>query len=170
MYQKLLLVLVPFLFFSCEIQQERPAPLTQLQKREIQTRTFEDAQMKQVMKAMLDVLQDTGYIVKNANTELGLLVASKEVDCENRRDVLFATLVTSSGSGSQPRWNKNAIYEASANISQIGKNVKVRINFQEKILDNLGAPVRVRQILNPKEYQKFFESVSKGLFIHKENI
>lgn len=167
MFKRCLLLIVPFLFISCSIPQETVQPLTQLEKREIQTRTFEDAQMKHVLKAMIDVLQDTGYIVKNANTELGLLVASKEVDCERRSDVLLATLASSSN---PPRWKKNAIYEASANVSQIGKNVKVRINFQEKILDNLGAPVRIRQIMDPVEYQMFFEKVSKGLFIYKENI
>ena len=59
----------------------RPAvqpPKTQLEVREFQTRTFDVADPKLVMKAMLNVLQDDGYVVKNAVVDLGLITASQE--------------------------------------------------------------------------------------------
>ena len=39
---------------------------TQLQIRQFQTRSYETNDTKMVMKAMLNVLQDDGFIVKNA--------------------------------------------------------------------------------------------------------
>ncbi len=46
---------------------------TQLQIREFQTRSYETKDAKMVMKSLLNVLQDDGFIVKNANVELGLI-------------------------------------------------------------------------------------------------
>src|SRR5690349_12138102 len=55
-------------------------PRTQLQTREFQTRAYETTDTKMVMKALLNVLQDEGFIVKNANENLGLIVATKETE------------------------------------------------------------------------------------------
>ncbi len=62
---------------------------TQLQTREFQTRSYETNDMKMVMKALLNVLQDDGYIVKNANVDLGLLTATKEIDISAKGVVGF---------------------------------------------------------------------------------
>jgi hypothetical protein len=43
---------------------------TQLQIREIQTRTYDTHDTKAVLKTMLNVLQDDGFIVTEANTDL----------------------------------------------------------------------------------------------------
>jgi hypothetical protein len=59
-------------------------PKTQLEIREIQTRSYDTPDTKMVMKAVLNVLQDEGYNIKNAETELGLLTASKEIDIEDK--------------------------------------------------------------------------------------
>src|SRR5262245_46081965 len=57
-----------------------PPPQTQLQVREYQTRVFDIPDHKLAMKAMLNVLQDDGFVVKNAVVELGLITAEKEID------------------------------------------------------------------------------------------
>ena len=49
---------------------------TQLQIREIQTRSYDTNDTKIVMKVLLNMLQDEGFIVRNADTDLGLLTAS----------------------------------------------------------------------------------------------
>ena len=54
-----------------------PAPQkTQLQIREFQTRSYDTKDTRMVMKALLNVLQDDSFIVKNANVDLGLITAS----------------------------------------------------------------------------------------------
>jgi hypothetical protein len=63
---------------------------TQLQIREIQTRTYEILESKLVLKAMLNVLQDDGFIVKTAVPELGLLTATKEIDIEKESESIPA--------------------------------------------------------------------------------
>jgi hypothetical protein len=54
------------------------------------------------------------------------------------------------------------------NISEFGKQSKVRANFQVKILDNQGRAVEVYQVEDPKYYQDFFMKVDKGIFIQKQ--
>lgn len=78
---------------GCIHPQSDDLPITQLQKREIQTREFDTTNSKLVMKSMMNVLQDEGFIIKNAVMDLGLLSAEKNIDVENKTRAVLATLV-----------------------------------------------------------------------------
>lgn len=136
---------------------------SQLEIREIQTRTYDTSDSKMVLKTMLNVLQDDGFIVTEGNADLGLLSATKELDLQSQGAVFWGTFFNLS-------WDKNAIVEATANVSEFGKQTRVRVNFQQKVYDSTGAVSTVDQITDPKFYQEFFAKVDKGLFIQKENI
>ena len=116
--------------------------------------------------ALLNVLQDDGFIVKTAVVDLGLLTASKEVDVEKPASALFAKLM----SGISARWKKNKIIETTTNVSAFGKQTRVRVNFQMKTLDNKGGVCEIRQIEDLNYYQEFFSKVEKGVFIQKEKL
>lgn len=139
---------------------------TQLQVREIQTRTFDTADVKLVVKGVINVLQDDDYIVKNANLELGLVSATKEANVSSGTEKFFAFLFL----GRDARYKQNSIIECSANVSQLGDRIRVRANFQLKVLDNAGAAIEVRTIDDEKFYQEFFAKVDKGLFLEKEKL
>ena len=59
-------------------------PMTQLEKRQFQTRTYDSADKALVMKAMLNVLQDEGFIVYNANPLLGFIYGVKDFDTSDK--------------------------------------------------------------------------------------
>lgn len=139
---------------------------TQLQIREFETRTYDTSDVKMVMKAMLNVLQDDGFIVKNAALDLGLLSAEKAVDVENKGEAFMSALFW----GVNARWKKASIIECTGNVSDFGKQTRVRVNFQLKLLDNHGGIVEVKQIEDEKYYQDFFAKVDKGIFIQKEKL
>jgi hypothetical protein len=139
---------------------------TQLEIREFQTRTYETNDSKMVMKSLLNVLQDDGYIVKNANVELGLLSASKEVDIESKGEAFILSLLA----GHEARWKKNSIIECSCNVGEFGKLTRVRVNFQLKVMDNKGGVIKVETIEDPKFYQEFFAKVDKGIYIGKQRL
>ena len=139
---------------------------TQLQIREFQTKAYETNNTKMVMKALLNVLQDDAFIVKEANTELGFMTASKEIDVESKGSAFVATLFM----GSNAKWKKNSIIEATANISEFGTQTRVRMIFQTKTMDNKGGVVEVKQIQDEQYYQDFFAKVDKGIFIEKEKL
>ncbi len=161
----LTLLLASTLTFGCATSGVTPEK-TQLQIREFQTRSYDTNDVKMVMKALLNVLQDDGFIVKNANVELGLLTATKEVDVENKAAAFFATLFA----GYNATWSKNSIIECSGNVSEFGTQTRVRMVFQVKVMNNKGQVVEVKQIDDEKYYQEFFAKVDKGIFIQKEKL
>ena len=62
------------LLAGCATTGTGPAPAqTQLQIREFQTRTYETKDSAMVLKAVLNVLQDDGFIIKSADSNLGYL-------------------------------------------------------------------------------------------------
>jgi hypothetical protein len=139
---------------------------TQLQIREFQTRSYEARDTKQVMKAVLNALQDEGFLIKSADRELGFISASKEVDIEDGTERFFAKLFE----GNYARYKKSSQMEASANVSEFGKQTRVRMIFQTKILDNFNAPVNTIQVEDEIFYRDFFAKVDKSLFIEKEKL
>ncbi len=160
------LLLVLALLAGCAVEGPRP-PRTQLQKRQMQTRIFEVASEKLVMKAMINVLQDEGFMIELANLELGVLKAEKEVSVEDPNERLFAVLFA----GNNARWKKNQKIECTANVSRYGKKrIKVRVVFFSKILDNYGGVMEIRHIDSQRFYQDFFAKVDKSIFLAKENL
>ena len=105
-----------------------------------------------VMKALLNVPQDEGFIVKHASVELGLLNATKEVDIENKGEAVLLILLV----GADARWKKNSIIECTGNVSEFCNQMRVRVNFQMKVMDNRGNVIKVGQLEDAKYYQDFF--------------
>lgn len=153
------------LFVGCATRPPAPQK-TQLEIREFQSRSYETKDVKTVMKSLLNVLQDDGYIVKNANVELGLITATKEIDVEDTGTAVMLSLLA----GHEARWSKNSIIECSANVSDHGTQTRVRINFQLKTMNNKGEVMGVEQISDSTHYQEFFSKVDKGIFIQKEKL
>lgn len=158
-------------------------PKTQLEVREFQTRTFDTADGKLVMKAMLNVLQDDGYVVKNAVVELGLITATQEIDIAPGRSgsdggVLGGTVVIGGGPGgvifggprSAPAYRKTETRDFTGNVSEFGPQTKVRVSFQRKVLDNRGDVVEVEPIDDPVFYRDFFSRMDKSLYLQQEKL
>jgi hypothetical protein len=154
---------------GCAAPEVKPEQ-SQLQIREFQSRTFETKDTKMVLKAMLNVLQDDGFIVKNADADLGLLTATKEVDVTDTNAKAWSQFGSALSGKPGAAYRKNSIIEASANISGYGSQTKVRINFQKKVFDNKGGVIEVAPIVESLYYQAFFAKVDKGVFLQKENL
>lgn len=158
-----LALLVPL--SACRTRAPQPQA-TQLQIREFQTRTYATKDTKMVMKAVLNVLQDDGFIAKNADVDLGLITATKEIDVQDDTEAAWNTLLR----GKEARWKKNTIIECSANISDFGDETRVRVNFQAKMMNNRGEVMTVENVTDAAYYQTFFSKVDKGIFIAKEKL
>jgi len=163
-----------------------PPPQTALEVRAYQTRDFATPDAALVMKAMLNVLQDDGYVVKNAVVDLGLITAAKEIDVapgrSNAGGGLFGgfggavviggpgpggVIVGQDGSSAYP---KTELRDFTGNVSTFGQQTRVRVSFQRKVLDNRGGVVEVSPINDLKFYQDFFSRMDKGLFLQQEQL
>ena len=163
------LALFSLLFVSCSVQPPPPQK-SQLELRQMQTREYKapPGGLKRVMKAVINTLQDEGYMIKNADKELGFITAQRETDVQDKWETFFAHLGASNNAPA--RFSKNSILECSVNVSEYGKDMRVRAVFQNKVLDNLGGTVSVRQVDNGLFYQKFFSKVDKGIFIERQGL
>jgi hypothetical protein len=141
-----------------------PPQKTQLEIRQLQTRSYDTKDVKMVIKAVMHALQDDNFMIKQANVELGLLTAQKEVEVGGSSFTVFL------GRSSDQRVPNNAITEASANISEFGDQTRVRINFQYKVVDNKGVTMEVERIEKAEFYQQFFSKVDKAVFLGKEKV
>ncbi len=145
---------------------EKHTPKPQLEIRQMQTREYETNDRLMVMKAMLNILQDDGFIVKQANTDLGFFNASKDIDQEDTLAKVWGTFWW----GPNAQWVENSVIDCTANVSEFGEKTRVRVSFQIKQMNNKGGVETVHAIDDPKFYQEFFAKVDKGIFIEKEQI
>ncbi len=141
-------------------------PQSQLQIREFQTRQFDHTEVRLAMKAMMNVLQDEGFIIKQGNLDLGLLSAEKQVDVETRGEAFWATF----WGGSSARYKKNSIIECSVNVSEFGTAARVRTNFQVRLINNKNELMEVKPVTDEATYREFFAKTDKALFLAKEKL
>lgn len=159
---RLLAPIMTLVLFSCNAPPQQA--MTQLQLRQIQTRTLPTGDTKLAMKALLNVFQDEGYVVKNVDGDLGLLVASKEVSVEQAGTKFWSKFFW----GANALWEQHALIEASATLTGAGDEHRFRVNFQKKVLNNHGLVAGVEHIVDEEFYQDFFSKVQKALFIERE--
>ena len=152
--------------FAKTSKNEVITPQTQLQKRQYQTRQYDQISKADLMKAMLNVLQDEGFIVNNANSLLGFISGAKEFSPNDKTIDVKAELGTNKGL----MGCVVAVVEATANVSEYGKDYKVRINFKTKLLNAYGNAYKITEITDEQYYQNFFSKVDKAIFIQKQKI
>ena len=154
----LAIIVAPIAFAGCATTQAKP----QFQVREFQTRSFETADVKAVVKALMNVLQDDGYVTKQANLELGFVSATKEYEEGLKLGELLNPFKTVG------EMSRNTIVEATFNVSQYGEKSRVRATFQTKTLDRKGRVNKIKQIDDEQFYTDFFSKLNKGIFIDVE--
>ncbi|MGN1154482.1 MAG: hypothetical protein ACI4S3_10675 [Candidatus Gastranaerophilaceae bacterium] len=168
-FLSILLLLMVGCFVPCFAKKsanEVITPQTQLQKRQYQTRQYSNIQKATLMKAMLNILQDEGFIVNNANSLLGFISGAKEFSPNDKTIDMVAEFGTKKGTFGAVV----AVVEATANVSEYGKDYKVRINFKRKLLNAYGNAYKIDEVTDEKYYQNFFSKVDKAIFIQKQKI
>ncbi|MFA7659066.1 MAG: hypothetical protein WCY19_06510 [Candidatus Gastranaerophilaceae bacterium] len=171
------LAFVPIPTLAKKVKVEKTdSPLeTQLEKREFQTRIYNTKDTKMVMKSAINTLQDEGFNLSNANTELGIITAQKEFDVHmsTGKEILIRSVYAVAfgiiGLMLSENVVKSSVHSisASVNVSEFGKQTKVRVNFTEKTKKN---SAKVEDIKDEKIYQAFFEKLDKSLFIQNQGI
>lgn len=173
MIKNLLAILLILCFalpgFAQKRQEDIITPMAQLEKREFQTRTYTTSEKPVVMKAILNALQDEGYIVYNANPLLGFIYGIKEFDTSD------ANIDISKEFGlSKSRLNMNGIkvatLEVTANITEYGESMRVRVNFKRKLLNTYGNAQFVDDVSEEEFYQDFYQKVDHALYLQKQKI
>lgn len=141
--------------------------MTQLQKRQFQTRTYKSTDKVIVMKGILNTLQDEGYIVYNVNSLLGFIYGVKDFDTTDPNvDISKEFGLTKS------RLNYNGVtvatLEVTINVTDYGEDLKVRTNFKRKLLNQYGNAQFIDDIDEEEFYTEFYEKADKAIQLQKQ--
>lgn len=158
------MLLLPLLS-GCLSDSSPPPPPSQMEMRSFQTREYDTTDTKLVIKAVLNTLQDTGFIVNTADPDIGLLTASKWTNITHTKKEI------KTAKKKEVALSKSVVLECTANISAFGKTqCRVRVNFQQRVLDAAGATMQAYPVTDAKFYQTFFSQVDKGIFLQQEGV
>ena len=119
------------------------------------------------------VLQDLGFTIDEAETRLGLIVASKERSAVNEAEVAAAYLLTALSiialSPSEPVYATRQAVRVALVTSPAAQGeaeaTSVRVTFQRLVFDNNDRIRRVEQVDGEDLYQQFFDRLSQSEFL-----
>jgi hypothetical protein len=112
--RRLLLAFLALALFACQ----SPPPQTdqllapteeQMKIRNVQTRSFDVADRKEAMRAVIAALQDLGFIIERANEPLGVVTAARFAE-PRYFDVVGVTVTVREQPNGQMQIRANAIY------------------------------------------------------------
>lgn len=140
-----------------------------LERRNLETRVFDTIDEKTVLEASAQVLQDTGFTIKEAETSLGILTAQKNREVGNTAGKAAIIFFSALGGTPAQYEDKQLIY---VNIitTKMGKSIKVRVFFARKTWDNYGKIVKIERITDKTIYQEFFDKLSQSIFLTAHGI
>lgn len=142
-------------------------PLTQLEKRQFQTKSYPAQDNIVAMKSVLNVLQDEGFIVYNVNSLLGYIYGVKDFDTSDPNvDISKEFGLTKS------RLNYNGVkvatLEVSVNVTQFGEQTRIRTNFKRKLFNEYGNAQMIDDIDEAEYYSDFYKKVDDAIVLQKQ--
>jgi len=168
---KLYVVILFSLFItSCGTIPKDALRLTQksLELRQIQQKEYNNVTEKQMLIASANVLQDIGFIIKESEQDLGLLIAEKTRDATNAGQVI-AHLLLGTPMNTHQKIRVSLITRIKNNNS-----ILVRASFQRIVFSDTkyqrGVPTTMEYIKDKKIYQDFYTKLDKAIFLAKQGI
>ena len=144
-----------------------------LQVRQFQTRSFETSDEKLVMRAVLQGLQDAGFQLKQAEAELGMVVATRESFKKGTPKALrIAALLMfyTAPLYFLTKGNTRTLEEITGTIVGVDGQTRVRLTGQLKLLDGKGRVKDLRWLEDGAFYQGLFARIDKAIFLEQEKL
>lgn len=157
-----------------------------LQNRFLQTRKYEGISEADLLSASTSVIQDLGFIIDESEANLGLVVGSKLRDANpDAKQVLseiggaiLVTVLTLGALGDaafesmrfddyQKFWVTIVIRQPSHDD---GRTHYVRVTFQRIVWNDRDEIARLQSLDEPEMYQRFFDLLSKSIFLEGKRI
>ena len=141
-----------------------------LELRRLQTKRFDTQNEAELLHASLDVLQDLGFEVDETESELGLIVASKNRDASSTGQMVGAFIIGAAGD-TDITYDVEQKIRASVVTRPLGRaGTSVRVTFQRMVWNNRGAISTNESIEEPQLYQQFFIKLSQAIFLTARDI
>ena len=143
-----------------------------VEKRTLQTRFFDTEDEAKILRASVGVLQDLGFTLEESETDLGVLLATKDRDATEAGQVV-ASIVVAILTGSVMPIDKNQKIRISVITRPIedGRGrTAVRVTFQRLVWNSKGLLSKIESLNEPELYQGFFEKLSQSVFLEAHEI
>jgi hypothetical protein len=146
-----------------------------LERRQLESRRFEGGKESDILSACSGVAQDMGFTIDEAETKLGVMVASKNREASDTGSrVAMAILFGANAANSMDRSQKIRLCIVvkpvqSSNGAGPAQWV-VRATFQRMVWNSYGQLTRLEGLKEPELYQQFFEKLSKSVFLEAHKI
>jgi hypothetical protein len=151
-------------------------PQSPLELRQAQSRTFDTAASRVVLKAALNVLQDQGFVIRQADAELGIVTAAMEWQSRQKNNGLrilkWVTVVPTYGASlliptGQNEWSS---IEANVNVTPEAERTRVRISLVTKVTGKNGEVRSVSPVVDPLVYQRLLSALDKAVFLETQGL
>lgn len=144
-----------------------------LEKRQLGMRQYDTTDETKILSSVAGVLQDLGFTLDASETELGLVSASKAADAKSGGQIAGAfVLDVLIGGNNLARCDKEQRVKASV-ITQPslgGKKIIVRVTFQRIVWNMSNQISRVETVNDPEIYTRFYDGLSKAIFLEAQSI
>ncbi len=141
-----------------------------MQLRQLQTRKFDTREEKRLLSAGAAVLQDLGFSIDESETQLGVIVGSKDRDATEAGQVAGAVFMAVMFGVAMPIDKNQKIRASLVTRKNANGGTAMRITFQRVVWDNRGQISKIESIEDEKIYQEFFEKMSKAVFLEAQQI
>jgi hypothetical protein len=160
-------------------------PPESLKLRQLQTRRVEGIGETALLAATVGVLQDLGFNIDESETQLGVIVASKKRSAVDTADIVSSSLESLFFSMLEALLSADHESEGDINFD-VTQRIRVsvvtrpaldstgqpradaqviRVTIQRLVWDDEGNLTRAESVEDPKVYQKFFDRLSKSIFL-----
>ena len=169
-----------FLFAGCETIPKgflKPSD-NAVQSRQLEMKQYDTKDETKIITSVAGVLQDLGFTLDNSETQLGFIAASKKADATNGGQVAAAAfldvLSALGGSYSNASATVDKVQHVKACVivkpSLDGNKIVVRATFQRVVWNANNQINRVETISDKDVYQKFYDGLSKSVFLEAQQI
>lgn len=144
-------------------------PPESLMLRQQQSRAYETTDEQRMLSASLALLQDLGFNLDEAESKLGVIVASKDKSAFDTGQ-LMAKIFIGALTGAQVPIDDREKVRVSLVTRPAGSRVIVRVTFQRLVWNDQEQLWKIESLHDEPLYREFFEKLSKAVFLEAHPI
>jgi len=154
-----------------------------LESRQLQMRQYDTKDEQKMVASVAGVLQDLGFTLDNSETDLGFVAASTKADATCGGQIAAAAFADAIGlagcffgvpayTNALGQCDKEQLMKVSVitKPSLDGNKMVVRVTFQRIVWNMSGNISKIETVNDQAIYQKFYENLSKAIFLEAEQI
>lgn len=140
--------------------------------RQMQTRKYETNDQQKILQSAVGLLQDDGFTIQEIQSDLGIVLGSKNREAVETDQVAGAIIVAVIFGVSIPV-DKEQLMNASIAVSEAPSDPNstiVRVTFSRLVWNTANAISKAERLEEPEMYQQFFSRLSKSLFLTEQQL